>query len=545
MNIPSHISPLLSKSTKVLAHYVPLKNVSKLIIVTQRCFIHNKRSKKNSIPYKELKYAIFGGTLLISYSYMSGYLSSETITGIKHYSNLANSQNTSNSSSHVSSETNTISLLSDKEVTARLRNMEQSYFVNRGKGILRYDISQLPSNNPIEDNRIEQIITVPNELTQSLEDFYFFGVFDGHGGPYTSTKLSYDLVPYVAYQLGQVYSQGNESLTSQAIDDAIIQGFMKLDKDIVENSLSKLFENPTKKNLVESLPAISGSCALLALFDSNNCTLKVAVSGDSRAIIVSTNDMGQWFVKPLSVDQTGDNPTEVQRIHNEHPGEPNCIKNGRILGSLQPSRAFGDCRYKIKDLNGKSPHDLPDHLKIYFRKEPRNFLTPSYVTAKPEITTTQVDKYTKFMVIGSDGLFELLSNEEIASLVIKWMETYPLKKGYNTLNPSPKGKLPPVDNISLDKNFQIPALRYKTGKKSQSEYILEDVNVSTHLIRNALSGGGNKEYVSTLVSIPSPMSRKYRDDLTVTVVFFGNEKDEVNGQLQINQEATKLDRSKL
>lgn len=28
--------------------------------------------------------------------------------------------------------------------------------------------------------------------------------------------------------------------------------------------------------------------------------------------------------------------------------------------------------------------------------------------------------------------------------------------------------------------------------------------------------------VSALVSIPSPMSRRYRDDLTVTVAFFGD-----------------------
>ncbi|CAI4808569.1 CIC_collapsed_G0051500.mRNA.1.CDS.1 [Saccharomyces cerevisiae] len=127
------------------------------------------------------------------------------------------------------------------------------------------------------------------------------------------------------------------------------------------------------------------------------------------------------------------------------------------------------------------------------------------------------------MVMGSDGLFELLTNEEIASLVIRWMD--------KNMNLAPvkaePGKLPKVIDVSEDKEAQRPAFRYKDNNSSSPsgsnpEYLIEDKNVATHLIRNALSAGGRKEYVSALVSIPSPMSRRYRDDLTVTVAFFGD-----------------------
>ncbi|CAH01663.1 type 2C protein phosphatase PTC5 [Kluyveromyces lactis] len=544
-------SLLQSRAARTLSRCLSKKDLSKMLFLSQRRQLSTSNQKRKSglLRSNEWKYAVIGGALVLGYSYLTNYVSSDTINGIKHYSSGDGFKTgKSDPSSNTNSNTNTISLLNDRQVESILHKSEESYFVNRGKGILRYDVSQLPSNAPIEDNRVEQIITVPTESSESLEDLYFFGIFDGHGGPYTSAKLSQDLVPYVAHQLGQIYGKGVGFLTSESIDEAIMRGFLQLDNDIVYGSLGKLFEEPTKENLIESLPAVSGACSLLSMYDSNNCTLKVAVTGDSRAILVKQSDDGAWTVKSLSTDQTGDNVQEVERIQKEHPDEPNCVRQGRILGSLQPSRAFGDYRYKVKEINGKTVYDLPDHLKIYFRREPKDFLTPPYVTAKPEITTTNVDPKTKFMVLGSDGLFELLSNDEIAGLVVKWMESHPIKKNFKMLKEqSPQGKLPKLEDISPDKEAQRPAFRYQSSKKpdSKSEYLMQDENVATHLIRNALSGGGNKEYVSTLVSIPPTKSRRYRDDLTVTVVFFGEETEGIDGKLELNHKATKPEESKL
>lgn len=548
-------SLLQVRTFRALSRCLSRNDLTRMLFLSQRrsaSSTSNQRRQGGILRCNELKYAVLGGTLILGYSYFSSYVSSDSIYGLKQYSTSKSAATdiNANTNSNSNSNSNTVSLLNDKQVEAILHKSEESYFVNRGKGVLRYDVSQLPSNAPIEDNRVEQIITVPTESSESLEDLYFFGIFDGHGGPYTSAKLSQELVPYVAYQLGQIYNKGAAFLTSESIDEAITQGFIQLDNDIVYGSLGKLFEDPSKENLVESLPAVSGSCGLLSMYDSNNCTMKVAVTGDSRAILAKQSDEGSWTVKSLSTDQTGDNEQEVERIRKEHPDEPNCVHRGRILGSLQPSRAFGDYRYKVKEINGKSVHDLPDHLKIYFRREPKDFLTPPYVTAKPEITTTHMDDSTKFMVLGSDGLFELLSNEEIAGLVIKWMEKHPIKKNSKVLKEqSPYGKLPALEDISPDKESQRPAFRYKTssnkGKASKSEYLMEDENVATHLIRNALSGGGNKDYVSTLVSIPPTKSRRYRDDLTVTVVFFGNETEGTDGKLEINHVATKTETPKL
>ncbi|CDO95451.1 unnamed protein product [Kluyveromyces dobzhanskii CBS 2104] len=544
-------SLLQSRAARTLSRCLSKKDLSKMLFLSQRRQVSSSSQKRRPgiLRSNEWKYAVIGGALVLGYSYLTNYVSSDTINGIKYYSSGEGFKTGKPESSSTSNpNTNMISLLNDSQVESILHKSEESYFVNRGKGILRYDVSQLPSNAPIEDNRVEQIITVPSDSSETLEDLYFFGIFDGHGGPYTAAKLSQDLVPYVAHRLGQIYGKGADFLTSEAIDEAITQGYLQLDNDIVYGSLGKLFEDPTKENLIESLPAVSGACSLLSMFDSNNCTLKVAVTGDSRAILVKQSDDGAWTVKSLSTDQTGDNAQEVERIRQEHPDEPNCVRQGRVLGSLQPSRAFGDYRYKVKEVNGKTVYDLPDHLKIYFRREPKDLLTPPYVTAKPELTTTSVDSNTKFMVLGSDGLFELLSNDEIAGLVVKWMESHQVVKNHKTIKQqSPYGKLPKLEDISPDKEAQRPAFRYQNTNKSdsKSEYLMEDENVATHLIRNALSGGGNKEYVSTLVSIPPSKSRRYRDDLTVTVVFFGEETEGINGKLELNHKATKPEEPKL
>lgn len=445
-----------------------------------------------------------------------------------------------------------IYLLNEQEVSRRLRQFEESYNVKRGKGVMRYDICQFPSNNPIEDDRSEKIVQLPiqdssNNNEKVNTDWMFWGVYDGHAGWTTSAKLRDRLLDYVVTELGNAYKINDKNLrlipTNENIDKAIKQGFLKLDDEIVNKNVNKLLENPNNKAGAAELlmPALSGSCGLVSFYDTHSKILKVAVTGDSRALLGSLNEENNWTVTALSIDQTGSNPTEVAKLLSEHPNEPNVVRNGRVLGSLEPTRAFGDARYKWpKEIQTKI------YNQFFGRQSPANLKTPPYVTAEPIITTTEVHpSKNDFLVMASDGLFEMLTNEEIIGLVVKWMENKkmvkPQKSLIDNLFPSKDKKLPKVLDItdSTSKIQQKQPFRRKSNNNS-AEYILEDENVSTHLIRNALSNGGNKEETAMLVSIPSPLSRRYRDDLTVTVVFFG-EDGNINDQgiLDLNKEATK------
>lgn len=76
-----------------------------------------------------------------------------------------------------------VEMLTPDQATQKLRKLEQSFSVNRGQGVTRYDLVQLPSNDPIEDDHAEKIVEVPARsvgATGNNNDWMFWGVFDGH-----------------------------------------------------------------------------------------------------------------------------------------------------------------------------------------------------------------------------------------------------------------------------------------------------------------------------------------------------------------------------
>lgn len=75
-----------------------------------------------------------------------------------------------------------LEMLTPEQATQKLRRNEESYLVGRGKGVVRYDVVQIPSNDPIEDDHSEKIIEIPQALSvgNPISDWMFWGVFDGH-----------------------------------------------------------------------------------------------------------------------------------------------------------------------------------------------------------------------------------------------------------------------------------------------------------------------------------------------------------------------------
>jgi pyruvate dehydrogenase phosphatase len=142
-------------------------------------------------------------------------------------------------------------------------------------------------------------------------------------------------------------AEAADDLTSGEIDQAIRDAFMLLDRDMIEGGAEAIdgyrFLNDA---MTEIAPSYSGSCALLTLYDPERQRLKVACTGDSRAVLGRRNAAGEWEAQALSVDQTGYNEDEASRISREHPGEPDVIKDGRVLG-MALTRAFGDGIWKV------------------------------------------------------------------------------------------------------------------------------------------------------------------------------------------------------
>ena len=271
----------------------------------------------------------------------------------------------------------------------------------------------------------------------------------------------------------------------------------------------------------------------------------MACTGDSRAVLGRRGSSGKWTATALSVDQTGGTPSEDARLRAEHPGEQYVTMNGRILGGLEPSRAFGDAVYKWSK-------ETQDKMKnSYFGRSPSKYLkTPPYVTAEPVVTTTKVDPASgDFVVMATDGLWEMLTNEEVVGLVGQWLEkqasTRPANSSSNAgwlqswFTTQKANALPIEHHAEGPTGGQRAPIRQQqwgvpTGQDQR--FVVEDKNAATHLVRNAL-GGKDKEMLSALLTLPSPYSRRYRDDLTVEVIFFGNG-GQTGGNVELNKEAS-------
>jgi len=210
--------------------------------------------------------------------------------------------------------------------------------------------------------------------------------------------------------------------------------------------------------------------------------------GDCRAVLGSLKPDGSWLATPLSIDQTAANPEEVTRLQLEHPGENFVIKNGRLLGQLQPLRSFGDIQYKWDKVTHS--HVL---TQVYGGPivPPSMYKTPPYLTAKPVITQHHLQPHDKFLILATDGLWDVLSNEQAVGLVADFLKHQSKEK-----HTSP-------------------------GDDAEASELLEH-SAATHLIRHAL-GGNDHSFVAQMLLVPDQYRRMWRDDITVTVVFFNSD----------------------
>jgi pyruvate dehydrogenase phosphatase len=120
--------------------------------------------------------------------------------------------------------------------------------------------------------------------------------------------------------------------------------------------------------------------------------------------------------------------------------------------------------------------------------------------------------------LATDGLWEMLSNEEVVGLVGQWIEhqrsgtqgANGTKSWLQSWFPS-ETKLPveePDQGESSGQRAPIRQQQYNLAGVA-SRFVVEDKNAATHLVRNAL-GGKDKEMVCALLTLPSPYSRRYR-----------------------------------
>ncbi|KAJ0389768.1 hypothetical protein P43SY_011881 [Pythium insidiosum] len=128
---------------------------------------------------------------------------------------------------------------------------------------------------------------------------------------------------------------------------------------------------------------------------------------------------GSLSVEQITWDHSANDKREQERLRLLYPDDYDIVRelgrhNYYVKGRLQPTRSLGDTYMKVRDVN-KAP--MPRGLRIR-----GNFSRP-YISAIPDVFEVDLaDRQPEFVVLGSDGLYGELSNEEIVDLVDKFRE---------------------------------------------------------------------------------------------------------------------------
>jgi len=234
----------------------------------------------------------------------------------------------------------------------------------------------------------------------------YFAIFDGHGGEDCSEFLKENFLKYLTENKNFPFD----------IKLSMIEAFQKVEEAFFKEKCSENIEECEK----------SGSCALVAVFFDNK--IYIANLGDSRAIM-SVN--GGTKVKQLTVDHKPDDIKEFERA----------IKNGSKIyldDNDDPYRDPEQLEFikdkkeleKMKLIKENSTEDkvfrvYPSDLAVMrtvgdIKAKKKEFgAIPGTIINIPDVFIFDINSNDDFIILGCDGIFDDLSNEEIVNAA--WM----------------------------------------------------------------------------------------------------------------------------
>jgi serine/threonine protein phosphatase PrpC len=206
------------------------------------------------------------------------------------------------------------------------------------------------------------IILNLNNLSKKINAINLFGIYDGHGGSYISEYLSENIPTYYCYP--------------------------HLKTPFSKEYHTTIFEELQKKILQTKYGYSMGSTCLLNIMYKykEEIHMNIVNVGDSRLTIVYKNGKHAQITN----DHKPDDLEETQRIE-KMGGEIYLDSEGvHRIGDLSLSRAFGD--------GDNAP----------------------YISQKPDIFYKKICELTQYVVMGCDGLWDVVKNDELYDLLKKY-----------------------------------------------------------------------------------------------------------------------------
>ncbi|XP_027126396.2 protein phosphatase 2C 16-like isoform X1 [Coffea eugenioides] len=283
---------------------------------------------------------------------------------------------------------------------------------------------------------------VGDGISQTLSHLtsHFFGVYDGHGGSQVANYCR----DRIHMALGDELKDITDDLVKESLIDTrqmqwekvFTTCFLKVDDEVG----GKVSRNTSPENVDSSnyasepvAPETVGSTAVVAILCSSH--IIVANCGDSRAVLYRGKE-----AVVLSIDHKPNREDEYARI--EASGGKVIQWNGhRVFGVLAMSRSIGD-----------------------------RYLKP-WIIPTPEVMFLPRAREDECLVLASDGLWDVMTNEEACEVARRRILLWHKKNGTNPLPERGRG----VDPAAQAAAEYLSMLALQKGSKDDISVIVIDL----------------------------------------------------------------------
>ncbi|KAH7435507.1 hypothetical protein KP509_06G067500 [Ceratopteris richardii] len=275
---------------------------------------------------------------------------------------------------------------------------------------------------------------------QTLSDLHFFGVYDGHGGSQASTYCKERFHILLAEELQMLNREGSSyphqrDGWDETWNKTLTDCFLKIDKEVGGVCPKGICDNESVDHGCTCCedaiaPENVGTTAVVAVVGSRQ--IVVANCGDSRAVL---SRGGQAVA--LSTDHKPEREDETHRIE-AAGGRVICWDGYRVGGFLALSRAIGD-RYLKR-----------------------------YVISEPEVTCVQRNEEDEVLILASDGIWDVLSNEYACEIARKALAAAKKKRENRTFSPG-------EDPAAATAAAMLAKLAYNKGSKDNISVVVVDL----------------------------------------------------------------------
>jgi protein phosphatase 1G len=241
-----------------------------------------------------------------------------------------------------------------------------------------------------------------------------FGVFDGHGGKEISKfvsnhfakelEINKNLETDMSLALKETFIKMDEIMqTPDSIEE--IKKYARKSREEDEKQSQNEPQNSQMALLAQLMPAKdpeandiymrTGCTACVMGINETKKKLYFANAGDSRVVMCR-----KGVAEPQSEDHKPEMESEKTRIYKAE----GWISDGRVKGNLNLTRGFGDLEYK-QNKNLKPEEQM--------------------ITANPDIKVVDFTNDIDFVIIGCDGIWDCLKNQEACDFVSKRLKEKP------------------------------------------------------------------------------------------------------------------------